>query len=276
MKLLHRPSLLNNRNLNKLPNNKLIAANELEENANIDPAVKRSSLLEKVNAQNIGSEREARIEKGLKKLQAKTLPFRIEEMLQRSDMISPQLTEEETDEMLQKFLVNPRSKESAEKSLKFVDEIISLSPPITEASARELQNWSDKYEEETTPLSMLLDKEAIKLLSLLIHTQRADLGLTDDEAADWFTNWTHPKLAGIVTRLYKTNSFKYKTIDIALESFKMDLDSRQLYILNTAEEQEKIMELHSLMSLFPPAITENIVIQQRLFSKPSYYLRIVL
>jgi phosphopantothenate synthetase len=79
---------------------------------------------------------------------------------------------------------NPKSKESAEKSLKFVDEIIRLSPPITEASARKLQKWSDKYPEETTQLSMLLNKEAIKLLNVLINTKSADLGLTDDEAAN--------------------------------------------------------------------------------------------
>ena len=77
-----------------------------------------------------------------------------------------------------------KSKESAEKSLRFVDEIIRLSPPITEASARNLQKWSDKYPEEITPLSMLLDKEAIKLLNVLINTKSADLRLTDDEAAN--------------------------------------------------------------------------------------------
>jgi hypothetical protein len=128
-------------------------------------------------------------------------------------MIQLHLTEDETNELLQKFLQNPKSKESAEKSLKFVDEIIRLSPPITEASARKLQKWSDKYPEETTQLSMLLDKEAIKLLNVLINTKSADLRLTDDEAANWYTNWTHPELAGVVTRLYKKCSELFKTID---------------------------------------------------------------
>jgi hypothetical protein len=149
-------------------------------------------------------------------LQAKTLPFQIEEMLQRSDMIQLHLTEDETDELLQRFLENPKSKESAGKSLKFVDEIIRLSPSITEVSARELQKWSDKYQEEITPLSMLVDKEAIKLLNLLINTKRADLGLTDDEAANWLTNWTHPENR----HYYQTVQKKFvqiQKIDMAIE-----------------------------------------------------------
>ena len=194
-----------------------IAQQEIDE-ANANPAAKRLSLLAKVNAQNIGSEKEKRLTKGLQILQEKSLPFQIEEMLQRSDMIQLHLTEDETDELLQKFLENPQSKESAEKSLKFVDEIIRLTPPITEDSARELQKWSDKYQDETTPLSKVSDKEAIKLLNVLINTKRADLGLSAEAAANWQTNWTHPALADIVTRLYKPNSFRFKTIDMALES----------------------------------------------------------
>ena len=34
------------------------------------------------------------------------------------------------------------------------------------------KDWSDKYPDENTPISKLLDKEAVKLLNVLIMTKR--------------------------------------------------------------------------------------------------------
>jgi hypothetical protein len=62
-----------------------------------------------------------------------------------------------------------------------------MSPPIDEDKAKELQNWSDKFQEEKTPISKLLDKGAAKLLHVLIDAKKETLGLTDYEAANWYT-----------------------------------------------------------------------------------------
>jgi hypothetical protein len=229
----------------------LAAEQEVEEQ--LDPVAKRSSLLARVNAQNIDIERKKRISKGLLILQSKVSPFNIEEMVLRTDMIQLNLTEEEITALLEKYLENPISNDSADKSLRFVDEIVRLKPPLNAKEAAKLQTWSDKYQEEITPLNRLLDKEAVKLLTVLINTKRLSLGLSEYEAANWFTNWTHVQLADVVTRLYTENSEKYKHIDEAVSSFKLDLSSRELHILNTAAEQAKITELHSLVHPFPPS-----------------------
>jgi hypothetical protein len=180
-------------------------------------------------------------------------------------MISLNLNEDETTELLEEFLENPSSKDSVEKSLKFVDEILRLSPPLDEDKAKELQNWSDKYQEKKTPISKLLDKEAVMLLNVLIDTKKGSLGLTDEEATNWYTTWTHPQLAETVTRLYMKNSELFKTIDLAIDSYKLNID--KLNLLDTAAEQGKITELHTLVSLFPLSITGNKVVQQRMFNK---------
>jgi hypothetical protein len=68
-------------------------------------------------------------------LQAKTLPFKIEDMLLRTDMIQLNLTDEEIIDLLEKFLENPSSNDSNDKSLRFVDEILRLKSPLNEEDA---------------------------------------------------------------------------------------------------------------------------------------------
>jgi lipid A disaccharide synthetase len=101
----------------------------------LDPAAKYLALLARVNAKNIGNEKEKRIAKGLLILQAKTLPFKIEDMLIRTDMIQLNLTDEEITDLLEKLLENPSSNDSNDKSLRFVDEIVRLKPPLNEEDA---------------------------------------------------------------------------------------------------------------------------------------------
>jgi hypothetical protein len=101
----------------------------------LDPAAKYLALLARVNAKNIGNEKEKRIAKGLLILQAKTLPFKIEDMLLRTDMIQLNLTDEEIIDLLEKFLENPSSNDSNDKSLRFVDEILRLKSPLNEEDA---------------------------------------------------------------------------------------------------------------------------------------------
>jgi hypothetical protein len=97
-----------------------IAANANAEQQQMDPAAKRLSLLARINVQNISSERNNRIAQGLKILQAKSLPCSVEEILNQPDMIILSLTEDETTDLLEEFLANSSSKDSVEKSLKFV------------------------------------------------------------------------------------------------------------------------------------------------------------
>jgi hypothetical protein len=78
----------------------LAAEEEIEPLPNLDPAAKRQALLARVNAKNIDVEKERRMAKGLQILQAKSLPFQVEEILQQSDMISLNLTEDEITDLL--------------------------------------------------------------------------------------------------------------------------------------------------------------------------------
>jgi hypothetical protein len=250
-----------------------LAANDLAANnlAGVqDPAEKRASLIQQINAQNIISEKNRRIAKGLQILQtahllSKGAPFDAEEVLNQPEMIALNLNADEVNELFQLYIEKPVPKENNQKSLQFVDAVIRISPPFNEKKAKDLQNWSDKYQDEEILLSKILDKEAQKLLSVVIDTKKEFLGLTDDEAANWYENWGHAQLADVVTRLYKKNSEEFKSIDLAIDSFILDLE--KIHILNTADEQAKITELHSLVALFPKNITENKAIQQRLFNK---------
>jgi hypothetical protein len=244
------------------------AANDLAEAQ--ETAAKRTSLIQQINAQSIISEKNRRIAKGLQILQtahllSKGAPFDADEVLNQSEMIALNLNADEVNELFQLYINQPEPKESDQKSLQFVDAVIRISPPFNEMKAKDLQNWSDKYQDEKILLSKILDKEAQKLLSVVIDTKKEFLGLTDDEAANWYQNWGHAQLADIVTRLYKRNSEEFKSIDLAIDSYFLDLN--KIHILNTAEEQAKITEIHSLVALFPKAITENKAIQQRLFNK---------
>jgi hypothetical protein len=111
---------------------------------------------------------------------------------------------------------------------------------------------------------------------VLINAEKVYLALTDDEATNWYEDWTHPQLAKVLTRLFKKNSDKFKTIDVAIESFKLNLESNDLHILDTDAEQEKITELHSLVDLFPPSI-KNMQRSSRdcLINYPNYYTKII-
>jgi hypothetical protein len=85
-----------------------IAAQALadQEEANLNPAAKRQAILARVNAKNIDGEKERRMAKGLQILQAKSLPFQVEEILQQPDTISLNLNEDETTELLEKLLTD--------------------------------------------------------------------------------------------------------------------------------------------------------------------------
>jgi hypothetical protein len=61
------------------------------------------------------------------------------------------------------------------------------------------------------------------------------------------------------------NSEKYKTLDLALDGYRLNID--KLNLLDTAAEEGKIIELHTLVSIFPLAVTSSKVIQQRMFNK---------
>jgi hypothetical protein len=74
--------------------------------ANVDPVARRLALLARINVQNISSEKNKRIAKGMQILQAKSLPFQVEEILQQPDMISLNLNEDETTELLEKLLTD--------------------------------------------------------------------------------------------------------------------------------------------------------------------------
>ena len=72
-------------------------------------------------------------------MQSKSLPFDIEDMLIRTDMIQLNLTDGEVTELLEKFLENPTSNDSADKSLRFVDEIVRLKLPLNAKEAMRLK-----------------------------------------------------------------------------------------------------------------------------------------
>ena len=118
----------------------------------LNPIAKRNSLIARVNAKNIDIERKKRISKGLLILQSKSTPFDIEEMLLRSEILQLDLTDVEKNELLEEFLENPASNDSADKSLRFVDEIVRLKPPLNKEKADKLQTWSDKYRMSIPPL----------------------------------------------------------------------------------------------------------------------------
>jgi hypothetical protein len=107
---------------------------------------------------------------------------------------------------------------------------------------------------------------------VLIINKKKDLNLTDEEATNWYTQWTHPELAEMLTRLFKKNARKFRTIDLAVDSFELNLDSKELDVLDTASEAEKVTELHSLINLFPKEIRENVTTQKRIFDKLSKLL----
>jgi hypothetical protein len=60
-------------------------------------------------------------------------------MLIRTDMIQLNLTDGEVTELLEKFLENPTSNDSADKSLRFVDEIVRLKLPLNAKEAMRLK-----------------------------------------------------------------------------------------------------------------------------------------
>jgi pantoate kinase len=79
-------------------------------------------------------------------LQSKSDFFQIEKMLKRTNIVQLNLTEDEVTEPLEEFLKNPSSDKFKDESLKFVDEIVRLSPPLNKEKAKKLQTWSYKYQ----------------------------------------------------------------------------------------------------------------------------------
>jgi transposase InsO family protein len=233
----------------------------------LDPVAIRLSLIAQVNATNLASEKARKIAKGLLVLQSKEPPFELEDLLKTNDILRLELTEDETNELLRAYIANPIVQKNKDNSVKLIDPIVRLSPPLNKESARKLQEWSDKFPDEITPLGKILDSEAVTLLKVLIENNKKKLHLTNEEALNWYTQWTHVELAEALTRLFAKDHNKYRTVDEALESFKLDLDSRQLDVFNTASEAEKVTELHSLINLFPKEIRENETTQKRLFDK---------
>ena len=182
----------------------------------INPAAKRLALIAQVNEKNLASEKARKIARGLLILQSIEPPFEVEDMLNKNDILQLKLTEEETNELLEEFIKNPTIEKNKDRSVKFINGLVRLSPPLNKDSAKKLQDWSDMYQEEITPLHKLLDPEAVTLLHVLIGNKKKELNLTDEEAANWYSRWSHPELAEVLTRMFKKNSDKFRSVDEAL------------------------------------------------------------
>jgi hypothetical protein len=195
----------------------------------IDPAAKRLSLIAQVNATKLASEKARKIAKGLLILQSKQPPFEVEDMLMKNDILQLKLTEDETNELLEEYIKNATIEKNKDNSVKFVDAMVRLSPPLNKESTRKLQEWSDKYQDEMTPLHKLLDPEAITLLKVLIEDNKKKLHLTNDEASNWYTQWNHVDLAAALTRM-----FKKRMIRILERSMRQSTASRLTWILESS------------------------------------------
>lgn len=64
--------------------------------------------------------------------------------LEDPEIVKLDLSEEEMNVLLSRFITNPSAVESMDKTLTFMDEIFRISTPITKGDAIKLQSRSDR------------------------------------------------------------------------------------------------------------------------------------
>ena len=99
---------------------------------------------------------------------------------------------------------------------------------ITKHTVKDFAVWSNKYKLESVPLTQLIDKDAKFTINNYVWSQRKELGLSDDEARHWYTEWTHVQLSEYMSKIWPNNTNNNLHVDVvtANDKFVINLDCK--------------------------------------------------
>ena len=102
-----------------------------------------------------------------------------------------------------------------------------LNKDVTAASAAALKSWSDRYSDHIVPLRKIIDNAARFIINSKLKTNRKNLGLTEEEIAQWYDEWDHVKLAKYVSKIWNDEPgySTHMTIETAFDNLEFHIDS---------------------------------------------------
>ena len=89
--------------------------------------------------------------------------------------------------------------EKGDNAIQLMEGVVRLSGTIRTSDAKELQAFSDKMGNTSVVLQKLVDSDAIFTINNTLKQKARYIGMTEDEATNWFTTWSHSDLAKWVT-----------------------------------------------------------------------------
>jgi transposase InsO family protein len=185
------------------------------------------------------------------------------------DFLALDLNDLEIKEVLKRYKDIPNEiVEKGESAIQLMEGVVRLSGTIRTSDAKELQAFSDKMGSTYVALQKLVDTDAIFTINNTLKQKARYIGLTEDEAKNWLTTWSHIDLAKWVTVIWGRKDEKtHSNLASELENFDLEIDSKDMHILNTAGEQKKVLELHQIFANHNLASYANPAIQKKFVEK---------
>jgi hypothetical protein len=109
-------------------------------------------------------------------------------------------------ELFKRYCATPKKSVTREQSMRLMEHIVKLNKKITPAVAEEFKEWSDRYPQTQVTLTTLVDAGAIFTLNHAIFQGKDKLGITEEEARNWLTRWSHQTLATTLVKLWNNDT----------------------------------------------------------------------
>jgi hypothetical protein len=145
------------------------------------------------------------------------------------DFLALDLNDLEIKEVLKRYKDIPNEiVEKGESAIQLMEGVVRLSGTIRTSDAKELQAFSDKMGSTYVALQKLVDTDAIFTINNTLKQKARYIGLTEDEAKNWFTTWSHIDLAKWVTVIWGRKDEKtHSNLASELENFDLEIDSKR-------------------------------------------------
>jgi hypothetical protein len=109
-------------------------------------------------------------------------------------------------------------------------------------------SWSNTSNNSIS-INKIVDQDARFILNVKFKSNAVRSGVTDQFFDNWYTTWTHPKLAIWVNKIYVEKLSA--TVEEEFESFSFGLNTPDMQSMNIAKEDERLGKLNAILQRYP-------------------------
>ena len=177
------------------------------------------------------------------------------------DIFTPEILafdfdEEDTKSLLDLYIKEPKalitdipSPKNGEPNFTFLAQnIVKLSKSISAEQAKTFADLINQVGDKNLKLTDVTDKDGRELIGARLISKAAFIGLTEEEAIKWESEFSLTKLAKYVTIIFGVKGgAEYKTLQDKIKEYVLPLDTSEGHIMNEAGEDRFLNTLFNIV-----------------------------